>query len=569
MAKKSGDKFDGIPINPNGQSGMLLKVSKRTTFIVWTGIIFLLIFLGINIYSNQMSSSQLEITMYLNQYRLGSKTLTEAVQSYAVTGEKTYYDEYFKELNTDKNRDIAWQGLKENNIKDDEWVMLETISGLSDGLVPFEEAAMDSVQAGDLIAAQDAVFGTYYEDTVSQINSLTNECTEQIQNRMAEQSKILNIIKIISMIIFILSFWAIIQQIKVCMRFSRKELLIPIIKVSDLLRTLAQGDFTNKSDMKEDDSEVGNMVAAINFMNSNYTKMISEISYVLGQMGDGNYQVAPKEKYVGDFVTIKDSMEKIISDTKNTLSTLKTSANEIGGGSEQLANAATDLAEGCTTQASMINDMSVAIDHMTTVMDKEVTDATDAVSLSTNAGEVLNKTNQKMQELKTAIGEINECSDQIRKIIGVIEDIASQTNLLSLNASIEAARAGEAGKGFAVVAEQVKILAEQSTDAAGETRNLIENTVNAVEKGILISDEVADDMKNVMVGAKDATDKMSEMSVTIKEQSDLMRNINNNITEVARIVDNNSATSEETAAVSEEQTAQVQTMVQMMAQFRI
>lgn len=569
MAKKSGDKFDGIPINPNGQSGMLLKVSRRTTFIVWTGIIFLLIFLGISIYSNEVSASQLEITMYLNQYRLGSKTLTEAVQSYAVTGEKTYYDEYFKELNTDKNRDIAWQGLKEHDIKDDEWNMLETISGLSDGLVPLEEAAMASVQAGDLIAAQDAVFGPEYEDTITQINSLTNEGITQIQDRLAQQAEILNVVKIISMLMFAIAFLAIIQQIKLSMHFSRKELLIPIIKVSGLLRTLAEGDFTNKSDMKEDDSEVGNMVAAINFMNSNYTKMISEISYVLGQMGDGNYQVAPKEKYVGDFVAIKDSMTKIIGDTKHTLSTIQTAANEIGGGSEQLANAATDLAEGCTTQASMVNDVSIAIDRMATVMDEKVSDAADAVDLSTNAATVLNKTNQKMQELKTAIGEINECSDQIRKIIGVIEDIASQTNLLSLNASIEAARAGEAGKGFAVVAEQVKILAEQSTDAAGETRKLIENTVHAVEKGIIISDEVADDMKNVMVGAKDATDKMSEMSVAIKEQSDLMRNINNNITEVAKIVDNNSATSEETAAVSEEQTAQVQTMVQMMAQFKI
>lgn len=569
MGKKSKDRFDGIPINPKGQSGRMKVISKRTTIIVWIGIVFLAIVAFVNIFSNTLSTKQLENTMYLNQYRLGSKTLTAAVQSYAVTGQQEHYDDYFKELNEDKNRDIAWAGLQENDLTKEEWSELEQIAGLSNGLVPLEEAAMEQVKAGNLQGAQDAVFGDEYEDTIAQINNLTDDCISKIQSRMAWQARIMDIVMVASMVIFAVSFFMIIQQIKGVMNFARRELLIPIIKVSGLLRTLAQGDFQNHTDMVEDESEVGNMVAAINFMNENYTKMISEISYVLGEMGKGNYQVTPTEEYVGDFVSIKESMIKIIADTSETLTNIRVTANEIGSGSEQLANAATDLAEGCTTQAAKVSEVSEAIENMARVMNEEVTDAAEAVQLSTNAGEVLNETNQRMQELKVAIGEISQCSEQIGTIIGVIEEIASQTNLLSLNASIEAARAGEAGRGFAVVAEQVKLLAEQSTEAAGETRKLIENTVHAVEKGIRISDTVAADMSEVMQGAKEATDKMSAMSVTIRTQSDVVQTINDNISKVSEIVDNNSAASEETAAVSEEQTAQVQLMVEMMSQFNI
>ena len=195
--------------------------------------------------------------------------------------------------------------------------------------------------------------------------------------------------------------------------------------------------------------------------------------------------------------------------------------------------------------------------------------AQETADISKQSAQTVADGNAKMQELKVAIGEISKCSEEIRSIIQVIEDIASQTNLLSLNASIEAARAGEAGRGFAVVAEQVKNLAEQSTEAAGETTKLIGSTIDAVNKGIAIAEETEASMDQVMEEAEASTKRMVDMAQALQAEVSSVQQIDENIAHVAGIVDNNSASSQETAAVSEEQSAQVHTMLQLMHQFQI
>lgn len=550
------------------QSAMLQQNTRSTYRILIISIVMLILFIGSNMYLSRINSQQLEATMYLNQYRLGSKTLTAAVQSYAVTGDQTYYDNYMKELNEDKNRDIAWEGLQKDGLTDNEWALLNHIAEMSNGLVPLEEA-MDKAGSGDTQAAISYVFGEEYESTVQEITATTDNCINDIQARMAQKQNTLNLIMITTMVIFILCFLTIARKIVTTLTFAKQELLIPIVKVSEQMKVLAQGHFDSRLDLPEDDSEVGIMVQAVHFMNDNFTKMITEISEILGQMGQGNYRVEPTEEYVGDFVQIKDSMVKIIADMKKTLSTIQVSAQEIDGGSEQLAQAATDLAEGCTAQASKISEASQMIDAMAKSIEEKARVAQETADISKQSAQTVADGNAKMQELKVAIGEISKCSEEIRSIIQVIEDIASQTNLLSLNASIEAARAGEAGRGFAVVAEQVKNLAEQSTEAAGETTKLIESTIDAVNKGIAIAEETEASMDQVMEEAEASTKRMVDMAQALQTEVSSVQQIDENIAHVAGIVDNNSASSQETAAVSEEQSAQAQTMVQLLHQFQI
>ncbi len=551
------------------QAFQLKKIIRQSAISVITGTIFLLLSVGTNVWMNHVTDEELETTTYLNQYRLGSKALTYAVQAYAVTGKQEYYDNYMKELNEDKNRDIAWAGLEKNNIKNDEWESLNQIADMSNGLVPLESEALELAKNGDTEAAKSRVFGEEYENTAQKISSTTDEAIAKIQIRVNKAKNRLRIFQIIVEILYITSFLYLIFQIIKIVKFSRKELLEPIINVSEQMILLSEGNFHTDLNMEADESEVGKMVGAIFLMKENLIGMILEVSNILEQMGNGDYCFEMNQDYVGEFGEIRESFLKISAKMRETMVTIREVSKQIDSGSEQLACAAVDLAEGSTEQASKVSDLVNLMDEMYSSMENSANEAASTVELSTRAGQLLIAGNSKMQELKDAISEISKCSEEIGEIIGTIEAIASETNLLSLNASIEAARAGEAGKGFAIVAGQVKNLADESAHAAGETNKLIERTVAAVEKGILIADETAANMAEVMKGAKEATDKMEQTSQNLTRDVQNMNQINENIVRVAEIVDNNSATSEETAAVSEEQKAQVESMVTLVDKFNI
>ena len=512
----------------------------------------------------------METTVFLNQYRLGSKALTAAVQAYAVTGDEVYYNDYMKELDVDKNRDIAWAGLEQNDITDEEWAMINSIAGMYNNLVPLEVEAMDAVKAGDNAAAIEAVFGSFYEETIHAINDETTTMIEAVQARLSGKVRTAEILEYTFAAIFSISFIALLLIVIRTIKFAGYELLRPIIQTSKFLDAFAGGHLDmSLEELAHEQGEVGEMVKSLNFMKKNFSDMIREISTILGQMGEGNYVQKVRGNYPGEFGAIKDSLESILSETRNTLRSLRNSAQEIDSGSDQLAKAAMEMAEGSTQQSTQVTEIVTLIHEMTNTMEGQVKEAKMTVDASTKAGESLAEGNRKMQDLKQAIMEISKRSEEIGSIISTIEDIASQTNLLSLNAAIEAARAGEAGRGFAVVAEQVKSLAEESANAAGETRQLIEATINAVDKGIQYAEDAELSMAEVMEGAKMSTEMMTKMSADLAQGAQNMRTIESNVAIVSEVVDNNSATSEETAAVSEEQSAQVTTMVAMMERFII
>lgn len=563
-----GKKENGVSGNKS-QAAQLKRLVRQAVISVATGAVLLIGFIIFNLGMSRIQTAQINTTVALNQYRTASKTLTYNIQSYAVTGDQSYYDGYMKELNQDKNREQAIATLEKCALKESEWTSLNQIATMSNELVPLEEKAIAYVQAGDLEAAQGCVFSAEYGNSVAQINRQTDETIQTILERKDGRMAVMKIMQYLMEVLFALSFLYLVREFIKTIKFSEKELLEPIVKVSDQMEVLAGGEFHVELDLEADESEVGRMVAAIAFMKENLLGMIQEITQTLEKMGNGNYRVHIEQEYVGEFVSIKESLQQIAEKMRETLGTIRNVSGQIDSGSEQLAFAAQDLAENCTLQAAQVSELMTAFDAMTKSMEENAHEAEQSASMAAAAGMTLSKGNEKLQELKGSIQEIGRCSEQISTIIEAIEDIASQTNLLALNAAIEAARAGEAGKGFAVVAEQVKNLANESANAAGRTTELIETTVSVMDKSISIAEETEANMNQVMSDAKEATEKMGQIEQILKRDTRRMQELNENVTQVSSAVDNNSATSQETAAVSTEQKSQVETMVELMDRFEI
>jgi methyl-accepting chemotaxis protein len=544
----------------HSQSAKLNRITQKAYACMILGGICMVLYIITALVSNQISNEQLEDVQYLNQYRLGSKALTSAVRSYAVTGDTRYYDDYMKELNEDKNRDIAWDGLAANNLSDSEWSQLEQIASLSNNLVPLETEAMEYVSQGKLAEASDMVFGDDYRVVIDEINSLTDSCISAVLTRMDRKSLIIKGISVAAGILFIASFVIIGLNVISVIQFSKKELLRPIVKISKQLKTLSAGRFDMENDLPVDESEVGQMVEAVAFMKKNYVSMVSEISHILQEMSDGKYTGVVTHEYVGEFAVIKDSLTKILQATSNRFRDFQRIARELDDGSEKMAKTAEDLAMASADQSHELSGVADMVTELTNQMEEQAAVAKETVEIADKASDTLLESNEKMQDLKAAIGEISHCSEQIGTIIESIENIASQTNLLSLNAAIEAARAGEAGKGFAVVADQVKGLAEESAQAAGETTKLIRTTIEAVDRGIVIADEAAKKMEAVMENTRLATSKMQTVSQSLQEEARHIHEINESVDKVFHVVDGNRATSEEAAAISEEQASQAASM---------
>lgn len=545
---------------------VLLKKMGRAMIL---GAIVLLMSISFNIWLTSAHNARLKMLQALDQYRLGSKNLTFAVQSYAVTGKQMYYDRYIEEAETIQNKENALAELQKSDVKDSEWEILNRIIGYEEEMLPFEEEAITQAKRGRTAAATVLLFGEEYEALCKAVDDDTETLISTIQRRKAIQIDILGKVQILLQIVLVIAIANVVMQFVRMYLFCNKKLLRPVLQVAEQMKHLADGNFSVPLNLEQNDTEVGNMVKSIEFMKKNMGEMIGEVTGILEQMGNGNYRFETRANYIGDFKVIEESLQIIKKKMHETLYTLRVASDQINTGSDQLACAAQDLAEGSSVQSVQMAELVAAVERLAAGMENSAAAAQESVGIATQAGQALQEGNTHMEELKAAIAEISKCSEQIRSIIGAIEDIASQTNLLSLNAAIEAARAGEAGRGFAVVAEQVKKLAEESSAASGRTTELIETTVQAVEKGISIADKTTESMQEVMQGAMVATQKMGLIADMLHEEVNNMHKVNDTIAVVTEVVDSNSATSEETAAVSEEQKAQVETLVQLIENFEI
>ena len=345
----------------------------------------------------------------------------------------------------------------------------------------------------------------------------------------------------------------------------------PIKACSDRLHLLSQGNLEAPVPDFDRNDEVGELVSSTKIIVTALSTILKDIDYLLSQMGEGNFVVDSRvpELYIGDFAPLLVSMRRIKNKLSDVLSQIHTSSAQIAAGSSQVSDGAQALAQGATEQASSVQELAATVHDISQNVDETADVSRQSRSRAEEAGGQVMQSNEMMLQMTTAMAEITEFSKKIGNIITTIEDIAFQTNILALNASVEAARAGEAGKGFSVVAGEIRRLASQTTAASKLTAELIEKNAKAVDTGMTAAASTAETMKESVDGARQVNSMVDKISGVCVQQADAIAQVRKSIELISEIVQGNSATSEESAAASEELSAQALVLKEMVEQFEL
>jgi len=348
-----------------------------------------------------------------------------------------------------------------------------------------------------------------------------------------------------------------------------KTIAQPIEGIVSRIEKLAEGDLHSEVPQIESDNEIGNLAETLSSTINTITGYIGEIAFILDSLAEGDCTVETNEDYKGDFISIKTSLNSIILNLNRMFGNIDKSANQVASGSQQVSSTSQALSQGSEEQASSIEELSASITEIANQVNKNAENSYKANELSIKAYDEVKLGNEHMDNMVNAMDEISESSHQIGKIIKTIEEIAFQTNILSLNAAVEAARAGSAGKGFAVVADEVRNLANKSSEAAKNTTALIQSSIKTVEKGSRIAYETEKSLKGIVESVQNEANLIKEISEASNRQSEYIQQVTIGVDQISAVVQNNSATAEESEATSEELNQQAKALKDTLSFFKL
>lgn len=332
---------------------------------------------------------------------------------------------------------------------------------------------------------------------------------------------------------------------------------------------VSEGDLNSDVPTVKANDETGDLLQDLGETIERLRKVVRVTSMHLEAIAAGDLTGKVENQFSGDFGPITQSLVTIYKSLNETMHQIDESAVQVSSGSNQVSDGAQALSQGATEQASSVEELAASMGEIASQIHNNAQNAEKTSEKADSVGSMMEVSSQQMQHMMEAMREISQRSDQIGKIIKDIEDIAFQTNILALNAAVEAARAGDAGKGFAVVADEVRNLASKSSESSKNTAVLIESTINAVENGIRIANETAESLTRAVSGVREVTENINKITLSSKEQAVSVTQINLGIDQIASVVQNNSATSEESAAASEELSGQAHILADLVKKFKV
>ncbi len=413
---------------------------------------------------------------------------------------------------------------------------------------------------------------SYYQETIqTNLNTLVGLLENVVERGTAlndetkeEMSQTLAMMHITSIVGLALSLIALISLVL----YVLGKIVKPLILITRKSKPLQEGHLELEINYHTKD-ELGELAETLELSMDRIGSYVNDINRMMGQLSSGNFDVQVSEPYIGDFRSIEESLTSFTRTMSSALANINGAQQKVSGGAAQLSSGAQALAQGATEQASAVEELYATLDELSKSAAQNVKVALNAQEDARLTGEQVTLSSQQMEEMVAAMHDISVSSQEIGKIIATIENIAFQTNILALNAAVEAARAGTAGKGFAVVSSEVRSLATQSDQAAKATKELIENSVQAVERGSRIVGEVSQTLSKTLELVMQSGDTIGDIAKAVEREADSISQVTDGIGQISSVVQTNSASSEESAAVSNELFEQVRFLQEQTKKFRL
>lgn len=498
--------------------------------------------------------------------RINVNAAARNIREMALNNDATSYDNYEQTV----KKMLAEVDTQLNNLKKSGVVSDADYEEYSSALADWGNigySIMEKIKSGDKDKAVDSILNdcTPALNKAVEIAIRLDEMTDKQSSQSVRVTVIFAVAGVACIIVCLVLAW------KLTTKTGKKVLetiLVPLREVEAVAQELTDGNLHSTLEYHSDD-EIGRLAHSMRKSIRILGSYVDDIGRAMKMFADGNFDVQPEVEWKGDFVGILNSFMMFEKSMAEVIKGIQHVSDEVSSAAEQVAASSNDLADGATNQAAVVEELTATVEGVSEQVEKNSKTAKEISGRVDELGNAILESNGKMKDMVDSMNEINGASKEIDKIIATINEIAAQTNLLALNASIEAARAGEAGKGFAVVANQVNVLADQSAQAAKESATLIETSVKAVEKGMVIAGQTASQLQEVAENSQIITKEVTNIADTLETQATEIKQINDGIEQINDVVQTNSATSEECAASSQEMSSEAENLREMIQKFKI